>query len=74
MSTECLPTHVYSLYETAQILGVSEYTVRRYVRDGKLKAANYAGANTQRRVMGSQIISLIEDGYGTEARRRESCR
>jgi len=64
MSTECLPTHVYNLHETAQILGVSEYTVRRYVRDGKLKAANYAGANTQRRVMGSQIISLMEDGDG----------
>jgi excisionase family DNA binding protein len=66
MSVELLPHHVYTTDEAAQVLGVHIDTLRKYLREGKLYAANaYSGGPRKRRIMGSQLIRFLETGDST---------
>jgi excisionase family DNA binding protein len=67
MSVELLADHVYTTDEAAEVLGVHIDTLRKYLREGKLYAANaYSGGPRKRRIMGSQLIRFIETGSGVK--------
>lgn len=51
---------LYKIKETAHILGVCEWTLRRWDNDGKLKAVRI-GSRRDRRWRQSDIIKFMEE-------------
>lgn len=50
---------VYTVKETAALLKLSERTIRRYIRQGKLKAYRVAGER-ELRIKGRDLLRLLE--------------
>jgi excisionase family DNA binding protein len=53
-----LPEHL-SLPETARVLGVSEKTVRRWIRDGKLPATRLATFHGHFRIPREAVLAQL---------------
>jgi len=65
MAAQVKPDYAYSIDEAADIFDVTPTTFRRWIAAGLVKAASFSGAKTKRRVMGYQLIALMQDGDGT---------
>lgn len=50
---------VYTVKETATLLKLSERSIRRYIRQGKLKAYRVAGER-ELRIKGQDLLRLLE--------------
>ena len=50
---------VYTVKETAALLKLSERSIRRYIRQGKLKAYRVAGER-ELRIRGQDLLRLLE--------------
>jgi excisionase family DNA binding protein len=50
---------VYTVKETAALLKLSERSIRRYIRQGKLKAYRVAGER-ELRIKGHDLLQLLE--------------
>ena len=50
---------VYTVKETAALLKLSERSIRRYIRQGKLKAYRVAGER-ELRIKGQDLLQLLE--------------
>jgi excisionase family DNA binding protein len=54
---EIRPNAVYTLAEVCQILGVSDATMRRWIKTGKIHAPRVGRAY---RLLGSQLLAALE--------------
>ena len=50
------PNRVYTLYEVAEILGIHESTLRRWIKERRLK---FSKLGREYRVLGSQIENAL---------------
>jgi excisionase family DNA binding protein len=58
MTTE-ISDFVYTVKESAALLKLSERSIRRYIRQGKLRAYRVAGTR-ELRILGRDLLQLLE--------------
>lgn len=54
------PNTVLTVRHVAEILGVDDYAVRRWLRDGKLKGRNLGGQSGWR-VLAGDLLAFVRD-------------
>ncbi len=58
LNLEIRPNAVYTLAEACQILRVSDATIRRWIKSGKIR---YARVGRAYRILGSQLLEALQE-------------